>query len=77
MTGVKPSAKGRYRIIMRFCPPDNRRRDVSNLHAAMKAALDGIAEAMEVDDSTFIEHAQSMGPIYKDGRVDISVEVLS
>lgn len=73
-SGVEIVKGDRYRVTMRFHPPDNRRRDVSNLHAAMKAALDGIAEAMEVDDSTFVEHAQRMGHVYMDGRVDVAVE---
>lgn len=36
-----------------FYVPDNRRRDLDNLLASMKHALDGVAVAMEVDDSTF------------------------
>lgn len=64
----------RYRISMTFHAPDNRRRDVSNLHAAMKAALDGIANAMGVDDSNFVEHTQRKGCAIERGRVDVHVE---
>ena len=62
-----------YRVEMEFNPPDKRRRDVSNLHAAMKAALDGIAEAMGVDDSRFTEHQQRMGAMHYQGRVVVKV----
>lgn len=33
-----------------FCPPDRRRRDLDNLLAACKSALDGMALASGVDD---------------------------
>ena len=36
-----------------FYPPDRRRRDLDNLIASMKPALDGIADALGVDDSRF------------------------
>lgn len=66
----------RYRITMTFYAPDNRRRDVSNLHAAMKSALDGIAEAMGIDDSLFVEHTQKQGAISYRGHVAVIVEEL-
>lgn len=34
-----------------FHPPDNRRRDLDGMLGAFKAGLDGIADAMGVDDS--------------------------
>ena len=37
-----------------FAAPDRIRRDLDNLHAAMKASLDGIAKALGVDDSRFV-----------------------
>lgn len=33
-----------------FCPPDARHRDLDNMLAAIKAGLDGIADAIGVDD---------------------------
>lgn len=36
-----------------FYPPDNRRRDIQNMPATMKAAIDGIADAMGCDDTGF------------------------
>lgn len=37
-----------------FCPPDGRRRDRDNMIASIKAYMDGIADALGVDDSIFI-----------------------
>lgn len=36
-----------------FYPPDKRRRDAQNMPAQMKAAIDGIADAMGCDDNQF------------------------
>lgn len=36
-----------------FYPPDNRKRDAHNMPAAMKAVIDGIADAMGCDDKGF------------------------
>ena len=36
-----------------FFTPDNRKRDLDNLLAAMKPALDGMARAIGVDDALF------------------------
>ncbi len=40
-------------IMIIFTPPDARRRDCDNMQASMKHALDGIAEALRVDDCRF------------------------
>lgn len=34
-------------------PPDNRKRDVDGIVAALKPSLDGIAEALKIDDYHF------------------------
>lgn len=36
-----------------FYPPDRRSRDADNMLASMKAGLDGLADALKVDDSAF------------------------
>lgn len=73
-SGFDVRKDSRYRVTMMFHPPDRKRRDVSNMHAAMKSALDGIAAAMGVDDSLFIEHTQRAGYVVEGGRVTITVE---
>lgn len=41
-------------VSMLFCPPDKRRRDRDNLIASMKSAMDGVADAIGIDDSQFV-----------------------
>ena len=36
-----------------YRPPDNRRRDLDNAHAAMKHGWDGLSKALRADDSRF------------------------
>lgn len=44
---------GPVKVSLQFRPADNRRRDLDNAIASMKAALDGIAEGIGVNDSRF------------------------
>lgn len=59
-------------IAMTFCPPDNRRRDRDNLIASMKAATDGIADAIGIDDSKF-ETTYRIGAPIKGGAVLVTI----
>ncbi|MAL02060.1 MAG: endonuclease [Alcaligenaceae bacterium] len=43
----------RVPVSIRFYAPDNRNRDLDNLLAACKPAIDGIAHALGVDDKHF------------------------
>jgi crossover junction endodeoxyribonuclease RusA len=63
-------------ISMTFCPPDNRRRDRDNLIASMKAATDGISDAIGIDDSKF-EATYRMGEPVKGGSVLVTIEELA
>lgn len=54
-----------------FYPPDNRRRDDDNMVSSFKAARDGLADALGIDDRRlrphyFFEDAE------KPGRVEVS-----
>lgn len=44
---------GRVYLALEFVPPDRRHRDRDNMLAAMKSGLDGIADALGVNDSRF------------------------
>jgi crossover junction endodeoxyribonuclease RusA len=46
-------AEGRIRVILTFYPSISRNRDKDNLLASCKAYLDGMAEALGVNDSRF------------------------
>jgi crossover junction endodeoxyribonuclease RusA len=43
----------RPRLVFAFHPPDARHRDMQNMPATQKAAIDGIAQAMGCDDAKF------------------------
>lgn len=42
---------GQLSVHLRFVPPDRRLRDLDNLIASMKSGLDGLADALGVDDN--------------------------
>lgn len=57
-----------------FRPPNRRLRDLDNCLAAFKAGLDGIADALGVNDKHF-RLALEFGEPVKDGTVEVSLEV--
>jgi crossover junction endodeoxyribonuclease RusA len=62
----------RVYLEMVFCPPDKRRRDADNIIASLKASLDGISDALGIDDSKFVS-TYSMGEPVKGGAVIVTV----
>ena len=57
-------------VRIRFYPPDNRRRDADNIIASFKAAQDGVADALGVDDRRFRPHYFFEEPAAP-GRVEV------
>lgn len=55
-----------------FYPPDHRRRDDDNMIGSFKAARDGIAQALGVDDRRFRPHYFFEEPS-KPGRVEVRI----
>lgn len=51
--GVMPVKAERLNVHLIFVPPSRHRRDWDNMVASMKAGLDGLADALKVDDSIF------------------------
>jgi crossover junction endodeoxyribonuclease RusA len=43
----------RIAVSVHFYPPDNRRRDTDGMLSALKSSLDGVADALRVDDNLF------------------------
>jgi len=43
----------RAHLLVTFCPPDRRKRDLDNMLAAIKSGLDGVSDALGVDDSAW------------------------
>lgn len=60
-------------VSMTFYPPDKRRRDLDNMFASTKAALDGIADALGVDDQTFGFLLERAGPS-KGGKIVVRIQ---
>ena len=65
--------EGRLHLWIDFYPPDRRRRDDDGLLASMKAARDGIADALGVDDSRFVSHPWVKDEVRKGGQVVIKI----
>jgi crossover junction endodeoxyribonuclease RusA len=57
-----------------FFPPDRRLRDTDNMIASMKAAFDGIAQAVGVDDSRWQLQIAPVGQPVKGGKVLVKLE---
>ena len=68
---VRPAGKINVQLVP--VPPTRASQDEDNLLAKMKAALDGIALAMKVDDKKFHFLEQVWLPAKKPGRVIVRV----
>jgi crossover junction endodeoxyribonuclease RusA len=63
------------RVSLFFAPPNRARRDLDNLLASCKAMLDGIAEALGVDDSRF-RPVLDWAPPERGGAVYVRIGVM-
>lgn len=64
-------------LIYTFWPPQIKRFDVDGAYSALKHAQDGIAQALDCDDSVFWPVILSKGPVMTPrGRVHITIEYL-
>lgn len=50
---VRPAPAGTVPLTITFVQPDRRARDRDNLLAALKPSLDGVADALGINDSQF------------------------
>jgi crossover junction endodeoxyribonuclease RusA len=48
--GIRPMGNAPLHVDLTFCPPDKRPRDLDNMLASAKAALDGLSDAIDCDD---------------------------
>lgn len=67
------SATGGIGLRFDFHPPDRRRRDLDNMLASIKAGVDGIADALGVDDQRFGFWLSREAPV-KGGKIVVTVE---
>jgi len=50
--------KSHYRLHIYFVLPDNKRRDLDNLKASLKPSIDGMCDALEIDDNQIVSDTQ-------------------
>ncbi|MBD1601968.1 RusA family crossover junction endodeoxyribonuclease [Pseudomonas typographi] len=67
---------GELLVVMEFVPPDARRRDLDNLLSSCKALLDGIADALKVDDRNFIPQLRMSKETTKGGAVRVRIQAV-
>lgn len=65
--------EGRLHLWVTFYPPNSRKRDDDGLLAAFKAARDGIADALKIDDSRFISHPFLHTEVRPGGQVRVTI----
>lgn len=65
---VKVDWEGRIDVHISFFPPDKRQRDADGALSRCKAYLDGIADALSINDSRFNLHLYTGEPV-KGGKV--------
>jgi crossover junction endodeoxyribonuclease RusA len=70
--GVNLSDTIPVKMQITFCPPDARRRDRDNMIASCKALMDGLSDAIGIDDRHFIPTYQ-IGEIRKGGAVIVEI----
>jgi crossover junction endodeoxyribonuclease RusA len=62
------------RVMLRVYPPDKRRRDWDNVVASLKSGLDGIADALGIDDARFRLSIDMLPEVVTGGRIDVVVD---
>jgi crossover junction endodeoxyribonuclease RusA len=63
----------RIPLLLKFYPPDRKERDLDNLLAAMKSAIDGVSDALDINDKMFCPITVDWGKIEKGGRVVVVI----
>jgi len=68
---------GKYALELRFVPPDRRSYDRDNLIARMKSGIDGLADALMMDDKQFVQLTASVSADSVGGFVEVRITSLS
>ena len=64
----------KLQMILTIYPPNNVRRDLDNVHASMKAAIDGVCKGLEIDDSQIRRVTLEWGTVVKAGSVELELK---
>ena len=67
---------GDYELELIFYPPDRRHRDLDNLFASLKPAIDGVCQAAGVDDRCIRHVHLSWGEVVEHGVVEMRMRCL-
>lgn len=70
---IREPSSGRLHVWIDGYPPDKRRRDHDGFLSACKAYLDGIADALGVNDARFVPHPWIKDEVRKGGEVRIRI----
>lgn len=74
VAGFLPVKADALRITCVFFPPDKRHRDVDGMLSSLKPALDGISDAIGIDDSKWQIALRREAPQPPHGSVRIEIE---
>ena len=69
--GLRVDWDGFVHVWITFCPPDRRHRDMDNCISSGKSLLDGVAQALGVNDSRFRLHPFLSDKVTKGGAVKV------
>lgn len=71
----RPQFEPQERIPVRmvFYPPNHRPRDLDNLLAAMKPSIDGVCDAIEINDKMICPIVLDWGKVEKGGKVILQI----
>lgn len=72
--GCLPPGQTRLTVCLTFFPPDRRPRDLDNMLASMKAGLDGLSDAIGIDDRHW-KLTLDVGAPVTGGMVMVNLEV--
>ena len=72
VTRKRHNFSGALHLDITFHPPDKRRRDIDNMLSSIKSGLDGISDALGIDDSEWAMTIRK-GAVVKRGLVSIEV----
>lgn len=70
---AKATAQGPQELSFMFHPPHNRKYDKDNLIASMKAGIDGLSDALNINDRDFHIGAVEIGAQAPGGKVRVFI----
>jgi crossover junction endodeoxyribonuclease RusA len=71
--GAGPLLNCKLEVWLIIHPPDKRKRDLDNVLASLKSAIDGVAEGLGVNDSAIKRLTLEWGDNVKGGSIDMGL----